>query len=305
MNQDFTWGEYDYSDPQFCWKMEVGVNKRWGGHCMEHAYCAQGLSCEQNVCMPCPDEDCPDKTPSIRLSNWPMCINDEKYACSSSCGGQLTQCNEYSMGANCCDGLTCLYNKCIAEIRPTNGECESHDDSPQGYFCLDSQITDAVGWECHATHDTASANCSVAGLFCDTGANICYRSYDEPRVIYNPTHHSWIAHFDCDEGLYCLREGTDSQYGTYEIRQIGTHCPDKGSPNVPTCKRGDHNCPDTCGLISVECSTTDPEKGKCCLGFICDGEKCVTDTCKKSGDCSSDDECMMGMVAGMAESCLL
>ncbi len=188
------------------------------------------------------------------------------------------------------------------------GPCESHDDSPQGYFCLDGQITDAVGRECHATHDTASDSCSVAGLFCDIGTNTCYRSYDEPRVIYNPIHHSCIAHFDCDEGFHCLREGTDSQYGTCEVCQIGTHCPDKGSPNVPTCKRAEYNCADVCILIDKECSTTDLEKGKCCLGLKCGEEGvCVRDECKKSGSCVDDSEgcvnygCWNSVVVGIVE----
>ncbi len=307
-DKDYTWGKYDYSDPQYCRKMAMAINKRWGAHCMKHAQCSQGLHCKQNVCMPCPDEACPDKTPNIELSSWPTCKNDEKYTCSSSCGVSGTQCNENYLGANCCEGLRCENNKCNPEQRPTSGPCESHDDSPQGYFCFDGQITDAVGRECHATHDTASDSCSVAGLFCDIGTNTFYRSYDEPRAIYDPIHHSCIAHFDCDEGFHCLCEGTDSQYGTCEVCQIGTHCPDKGSPNVPTCKRAEYNCPDFCILIDKECSTTDLEKGKCCLGLKCGEEGvCVRDECKKSGTCVDDSEgcvnygCWNSVVVGIVE----
>ncbi len=65
-----------------------------------------------------------------------------------------------------------------------------------------------------------------------------------------------MYHFDCDDGLYCLRNGSSDQGGTCEVC-LADDCPDKGSPNVPSCKRGEYGCPDVYLRKTDQCRTTD------------------------------------------------
>ncbi len=73
---------------------------------------------------------------------------------------------------------------------------------------------------------------------------------------------------------------------------VGEECPEKGNPNFNTCKHSEYNCPYSCARKDEGCDdTSDNIEDKCCRSLKCDGEKCVPDSCKESGDCSSDDEC--------------
>ncbi len=114
-----------------------------------------------------------------------------------------------------------------------DGDCtEDDDDICQGYFCLTNKVVNGEGRECYIGNNGISSNCSISGTFCDVESNTCYRSYDNPRVTYNPLgHHPCRYHFDCDDGFYC-RGGRRSSCQPCVIGD----CPDKGIPNLPTCK---------------------------------------------------------------------
>ncbi len=90
------WGNYDYSDSKYCWKLNVITNRPDGSHCFENAQCEEGLYCDidtsdgnKRIYMMCPRGGCPDKRWSEKLASW------GKYcACSSpdfpkcdGCGG--------------------------------------------------------------------------------------------------------------------------------------------------------------------------------------------------------------------------
>ncbi len=116
------------------------------------------------------------------------------------------------------------------------------DGWPHCYCVEDVKIVNGEGRECYIDDHRISSNCSISGTFCDVESNTCYRSYDEPRVIYNPVGHDCVFHFDCGDGLYCSRNGCD-QSGRCEECNFN-YCPYKGNPNFPTCRRGEPGCPD-------------------------------------------------------------
>ncbi len=106
-----------------------------------------------------------------------------------------------------------------------------------------------------------------------------------------------MYHFDCDDGLYYLRNGNPDQDGTCEVCLVDGDCPDKGSPNFPTCKRGEYGCPDVCLHANEQCRTTDIfgktiKVGDCCCGKMCGVTGyCTNDERKTTGTCTDDNEC--------------
>ncbi len=104
-----------------------------------------------------------------------------------------------------------------------------------------------------------------------------------------------FSHASCFVFLNCALDPPSDGQGRCSACLVGEECPEKGKPtNFHTCKRGEYNCPlgHICSRLGDFCAPDSTNlRQHCCLGMKCDGEKCVTDPCKKSGDCSGDDEC--------------
>ncbi len=185
---------------------------------------------------------------------------------------------------------------------------EDDDDICQGYFCLNNQIVNGEGLECHINENGISPNCAISGMFCTPTQNVsynhCMRSYDKPKPKVNYDYgvgHECVKHYYCHEGLYCAHKNAPLQPGTYEICLVDGDCPEKEEPlpNYPICKYGEYECPDRCGVLFGEC-IDDSDSASCCLGLKCQRGAnsfkyhCVLDRCKKTGACYDDSECCDG-----------
>ncbi len=289
---DKIWGNYNYSDPKHCTKLNVIIDRPLGTICSEHAHCAVGLLCSDGVCSTCPEHVCPDRMQSDKLSVWGKTCKYGEYECPHGCARKGEGCSPTNLGLGCCGGLKYSSGgKCITDKCKVDGDCtEDDDDICQGYFCFNDKVVSGEGRECYIEDNGVSSNCSISGTFCDVESNTCRRSYEAPRVIRNYVN-AEECEFDYgyDEGLYCKpQRGRDG--GKCSPCLVDEVCPEKGRQNSNTCKRGEYNCPDVCLSTTTKCLTTDPEKGKCCHNLKC-GEEGLCRPCKKSGECSSDDEC--------------
>ncbi len=280
---DYVWGRYNYSDPEYCTKLNMTIDRPFGSMCMENAHCAVGLQCSDGVCSTCPTDGCPDRAPSQGLSHWKNACKYGEYECPHFCGrSEGVRCNPTNQGLGFCLGLkwNSVDGRCIEDDCIVDGECTEDDDNTcQGYFCLENTVVNGEGRECYIEDNGVSSNCSISGTFCDVESNTCYRSYDEPTPIYKPHNSTCTEHFECDKGLYC-------NGGMCSVCQVTEECPEKRNPNFPVCKYGEYGCPDPCVVQSAECNYA---SASCCRGSKCDGKTCVS--CKMSGDCSSDDGC--------------
>ncbi len=288
------WGIYNYSSPEYCWKLNIIIDRPFGSVCSEHAHCAVGLQCSHGHCSTCPNLECPDRTPSDGLLGWGKTVKYGEYECpNNDCARRGEGCSPTNLGLGCCTGLKCSSGgKCITDKCKVDGDCtEDDDDICQGYFCLKNKVVNGEERDCSVV-DGTNPDFSISGTFCDPTYNICTRSYDKPKVIYDyGVGHECVKHYDCHEGLYCAHNAP-LQPRTCEICLVDGDCPEKKSlrKNLP-CKYGDYGCPDRCGVDGDVC---DDASIPCCRGLKCDGGKCVLDECKKTGDCRDDSECCDG-----------
>ncbi len=73
--KSWSWGFFNYSSPEYCMKLDVIIDRPLGTVCLEHDHCAVGLQCSDGVCSTCPDDACPDRTQSDKLSAWERLAN--------------------------------------------------------------------------------------------------------------------------------------------------------------------------------------------------------------------------------------
>ncbi len=292
------WGKYNYSSPEYCWKLNVIIDRLLGTICSEHAHCAGGLQCSDGVCSTCPNFECPDRQ-SDKLSAWNNTCKYAEYGCpNSDCAQEGEGCSSTNLGLGCCEGLSCSSDgRCIRQgCLKTGSSCTVGTSySCQGNFCLpgrvwrENRVVSGQGRECYIEGNGVSPNYSISELFCDVELNTCYRSYDKPIPIYKPRNSECKEHFDCDEGLYC-------NGGICSACQVAEGCPEKRNPNFPVCKYGEYECPDRCLVGNDECNRDNDE---CCLGLRCEYKQIgfsyrnvyVLDECKKTGDCRDDSKC--------------
>ncbi len=295
-NRWIYWGEDNYSDGEYCRKLNVIIDRPLGTVCFEHAHCAAGLQCSDGVCSTCPNDGCPDRTPSDKFSLWKNTCRYGEYECpNNDCARRGEGCSPTNLGLGCCTGLKCSPGRvCITNECKVDGECtEDDDDICQGYFCLENKVVNGVGRECYIEDNGVSSNCSISGTFCDVKSNTCYRSYDKPTPIRNlPYFQRCTGHFECDEGLCC-------NGGLCHVCQLAEEYPEKRKFNYPVCKHGEYNCPDVCLLENDQCRTTSGgpfgktiKVGDCCHGMMCGVTGyCVNDERKTTGTCTDDNGC--------------
>ncbi len=103
------WGIYNYSSPEYCWKLNIIIDRPLGTICSEHAHCAVGLQCSRGVCSACPNFECPDRTPSDGLSRWGKTCKYGDYECpNNDCARRSQACGPTNVGLGCCEGLKCM-----------------------------------------------------------------------------------------------------------------------------------------------------------------------------------------------------
>ncbi len=82
--RDKEWGKYNYSSPEYCWKLNIIIDRPLGTICSEHAHCAGGLQCSDvwGVCQECCNGECPDKTWSDELRAWGRIFKYGDHGCT-------------------------------------------------------------------------------------------------------------------------------------------------------------------------------------------------------------------------------
>ncbi len=216
--RDKEWGKYNYSSPEYCWKLNTIIDRPLGIICSEHAHCAGGLQCSDGVCSTCPNFECPDRTPSRELSLWGKTCKYGDYECpKNNCARRGEGYSPTNLGLGCCTGLKCNSGeRCVEDDCIVGGECTKDDDNIcWGYYCLGKydrvkgdgsrcycmigQVVNGEGRECYIEDNGISSNCSISGTFCNVESNTCYRSYDKPTPMCTYQYGSECEkHLECD-----------------------------------------------------------------------------------------------------------
>ncbi len=246
-----------------------------------------GLYCDldSGTCQTCKVDDCPEKE---ALPNEPTYKHGE-YDYPNLCAPLHVPCNK---NTNVCRGTKCTKEEGGEVVRnllcKNSGNCTDDTDTCPKYGCLNGKVVYTEGQECYSTNNTANRSCTD-GTFCHEYLNTYYRSTAKPKVIYNRANHEGCYNdFDCDLGHYCApyRNSVDGK-GKCLSCLVDNGCPEKGSPNFPTCKYGDNNCPNKCAKKNDNCGGD--KDLSCCLGIKCSAGKCINDNCKNNGTCTDDD----------------
>ncbi len=292
------WGRKTYSSSDYCRKLNVIVDRPLENECDIHAHCAPGLQCHmKSHCILCNNDECPDKSDK-ELDLWGAKISHGDYLAPIKCLREGNICNPHIIGISekgCCLGLkcdkersVCIQNNCKNFAESCSGK---NDNICPGYFCLNNQVVNGEGRECSIEDNGLSSNCTISGTYCDEkDSGICKLNFRNPVTIYLPygSKCDKYHHSSCDEGLYCDEE--ESKCVTCQVDKL---CPEKISvPSSPTCIYGEYLCPNICSVKGMGCSN---EEGMgCCRGLKCVQSTCVEDSCKRTGECSSDNECCDG-----------
>ncbi len=151
----YEWGKYNYSSPKYCTKLNMIIDRPLGAICNEHAHCAGGLQCSDGVCSACPNFECPDRTPSSKLSRWGKTCKYGEYECPNNvCIREGEGCSPTNLGLGCCTGLKCSGGMCIEDDCKVDGECTKDDeDICHGYFCFNDKVVNGEGRECYSDNN--------------------------------------------------------------------------------------------------------------------------------------------------------
>ncbi len=280
-------GYKNNSNPKFCQRLKQMIYKPFETSCRHYIECDFGLYCNcSGICDSCRYmEQCPCKKRHI----WPTCSYGTNN-CPSYCSEMNGKCGAgYS---SCCRGFKCdneREGECIHDTCQKNGTCIDDYDGCANYGCLNGTVVYAERQECHSTDNIANSSCTD-GTICSDSTNRCYRSTDEPKVIYNTLNVPCDGDYDCDVNLLCKQS-------LCQACPPDGSCPEKIEPNIPTCKRGEYDCPAKCSRLNETCDTRGAAYGSCCRGFKCNnqaGGKCIRDYCKKYGLCIDDSDCCAG-----------
>ncbi len=284
-------GKYNYSSPEYCWKLNVIIDRPFGSVCSEHAHCDVGLQCSDGVCSACLlDSECLGKTLSGELSAWGKTCKYGEYGCPDVCLHEKDQCRTTDVSGetrvgDCCRGMMYgVTGYCVPDPCKKTGTCDDDSECCENYGCLNGRVVHAAGQICSSENNKTSPNCTV-GTICNTDTGTCFWPTGKSRVMYNP----WLYmpcrfHINCDIVLYCgngMCQNCATKEGGCTVNE------EKKKINIPACKFEDKGC--LGGNACVRENETKVAGFSCCSGLKENNEgKCTT--CKKSGACNDEDD---------------